>query len=340
MMDRVDRRRVPTYSLGNRRPRWFATKMQIGGVLRVFLPGILLSLAINGCSQPIKPPVAPTSLLPGITATDTPIALHITQTESPTIVPPSPNPTEATCSVPVGRIIQSEIEHHLLPRALPFRVYLPPCYEEQPEGDYPAIYLLHGLQGTDAQWDELGIDETADALIGRGVLPPFLIIMPWQRTGIDIETAVPDVLIPHIDQVFRTRSEPEWRAIGGLSKGAGQAMRIALTHPEMFSVLGLHSPATLYSEGLILQWLLAIPEDERPEVMIDIGDKDSLLPSTQNLINLCSQIDFEVLTRINPGDHTSAYWSAHMASYLNWYADHWTSASLLEAWKLEQSIDE
>lgn len=246
---------------------------------------------------------------------------------------------ETTCSDPEGQILLAEIDHPSLPRALPFRVYLPPCYDEQPERTYPALYLLHGLQGTDAQWDELGIDEAANAMIKRGILPPFLIVMPWQRTGIDIEAAVIDVLIPHIDQTYRTRSDPEWRAIGGVSRGAGQALRIALTHADMFSILGLHSPATLNAEGLILQWLLAIPIEQRPDVWMDIGDHDSLLPSAQSLLNLFSQNDLKVIAHINPGDHTSDYWRAHIAVYLHWYAAHWMNAPSLEAWKLERIID-
>ncbi len=311
--------------------------MQIGGVLRVFLIGTLLSLATYGCSTPISPSSTLTS--PPATPVRMPPSPEVLQTESPTQLPLLATATETTCSGSEGQIILAEIDHPSLPRALPFRVYLPPCYDEQPERHYPALYLLHGLQGTDAQWDELGIDEAANAMIGSGILPPFLIIMPWQRTGIDIETAVIDVLMPHIDQTYRTRSEPEWRAIGGVSRGAGQALRIALTHADMFSILGLHSPATLNAEGLILQWLLAIPIEQRPDVWMDIGDHDSLLPSAQNLLNLFSENNLEADIQINPGDHTSDYWRAHIASYLRWYAAHWMNASSLEAWKLERIID-
>ncbi len=337
--DKLDLRRHPTYSVGNRRPRWSATNMQIGGVLRVFLTGILLSLATSGCSTPIGPPSTLTSLPPTTIPARTPPTPEVLQKESPTPVPSASTAAETVCSGSEGYIVRSEIEHPSLPRALPFRVYLPPCYDEQPEKYYPALYLLHGLQGTDAQWDELGIDEAANALIGSGTLPPFLIIMPWQRTGIEIEPALLDVLIPHIDQTYRTRLEPEWRAIGGVSRGAGQALRIALTHHDIFSILGLHSPATLYAEGLILQWLLAIPIEERPDIWMDIGDHDSLLPSAQSLLNLLSQNDFETIVRINSGDHTSDYWRAHVARYLQWYADHWMSDSSLDAWKLEPTID-
>ena len=336
-MEKLDPRRHPTYSCDNRRPRWSANTIQIGGVLRVFLIGTLLSLAVSGCSTPVSPSSTLTS--PPATPVRTHPPPEVLPTESPTQVPLLTTATVITCSESEGQIILAEIDHPSLPRALPFRVYLPPCYDEQPERYYPVLYLLHGLQGTDAQWDELGIDETANALIKRGSLPPFLIIMPWQRTGIDIETAVIDVLIPHIDQTYRTLTEPEWRAIGGVSRGAGQALRIALTHADMFSILGLHSPATLNAEGLILQWLLAIPIEQRPDVWMDIGDHDSLLPSAQSLLNLLSQNDLDAIVQINPGDHTSDYWRAHIAGYLHWYAAHWMNASSLEAEMLERIID-
>ncbi len=338
-MGKLDLRSYPTYPIGNRRPRWSAKNVQIGGVLRVILTGIFLSLTINGCSSPINPPSTLSSHLPTVIPTKPQPTPEGLQTVSSTPVPLSATATESTCSGSEGTIVLAEIEHPSLPRALPFRVYLPPCYDEQPEKYYPALYLLHGLQGTDAQWDELGIDEAANTLIERGTLPPFLIIMPWQRTGIDIETAVIDVLIPHIDKNYRTRLEPEWRAIGGVSRGAGQALQIALTHPDIYSILGLHSPATLHAEGLILQWLLAIPIEERPDIWMDIGDHDSLLPSAQSLFNLFSQNDFAIKVRINPGDHTFEYWRAHVASYLHWYAAHWTNDSSLEAWKFDRIRD-
>ena len=336
-MEKLDPRRHATYSCDNRRPRWSANTIQIGGVLRVFLIGTLLSLAVSGCSTPVSPSSTLTS--PPATPVRTHPPPEVLPTESPTQVPLLTTATVTTCSESEGQIILAEIDHPSLTRALPFRVYLPPCYDEQPERYYPVLYLLHGLQGTDAQWDELGIDETANALIKRGSLPPFLIIMPWQRTGIDIETAAIDVLIPHIDQTYRTLTEPEWRAIGGVSRGAGQALRIALTHADMFSILGLHSPATLNAEGLILQWLLAIPIEQRPDVWMDIGDHDSLLPSAQSLLNLLSQNDLDAIVQINPGDHTSDYWRAHIAGYLHWYAAHWMNASSLEAEMLERIID-
>jgi enterochelin esterase family protein len=45
-------------------------------------------------------------------------------------------------------------------------------------------------------------------------------------------------LIPLIDSQFRTKNTRDFRAIAGLSMGAGQALRIGLRHPELFAAVG------------------------------------------------------------------------------------------------------
>jgi enterochelin esterase-like enzyme len=60
-------------------------------------------------------------------------------------------------------------------------------------------------------------------------------------------------LIPMIDATYRTNPHRDQRAIAGLSMGAGQAMRIGLTHLDTFSAIGAFSgagrgdPKTAYS---------------------------------------------------------------------------------------------
>ena len=50
-------------------------------------------------------------------------------------------------------------------------------------------------------------------------------------------------LIPLIDSTYRTLADRDHRAIAGLSMGAGQAMRIGLTHLDTFSAVGAFSGA-------------------------------------------------------------------------------------------------
>ena len=68
----------------------------------------------------------------------------------------SPTTTEEVCTQNRGQIELREIVIPISKYPLAFRVYLPPCYEESSEIDYPVLYLLHGQSYKDDQWDRLG----------------------------------------------------------------------------------------------------------------------------------------------------------------------------------------
>jgi enterochelin esterase-like enzyme len=225
-------------------------------------------------------------------------------------------------------IVESTLQNRRLFRSMPFRVYLPPCYDKEKVQGYPTLYLLHGLQSTDAQWDELGIDEAADKLISSGTVPPFIIVMPWDRTGIDLVQAIPEILVPYIELNFATRSIARYRAIGGISKGGGQALEIGLKYPQIFSAVGMHSPAVQYLDAVIIEWALNIPVESRPALWIDIGMRDSLFPAAQSLIAGLQDNGIAITIQINEGDHLDEYWEAHLEDYLRWYASNWRPISL------------
>ncbi len=187
--------------------------------------------------------------------------------------------------------------------------------------------MLHGLAKDDSEWDTLGIDETADLLISEGSAPPFIIVMPFHATGIDLETALVNVLVPYIDEQYRTMLDPEFRSIGGLSRGGGLALRIGLQNPDLFHTIGMHSPANVSSREYITRWIDQIPADVQMHLWIDIGDHDPLLESTQLLISWLEQLGMDPLTSVNTGFHDSNYWSQHLESYLTWYVGTWPTGN-------------
>jgi hypothetical protein len=70
-------------------------------------------------------------------------------------------------------------------------------------------------------------------------------------------------------------TRPGHRAIGGLSRGAGWALRLGFTRWDLFSVIGLHSLAVLQSDASqIDKWIGDIPPAHRPQVFMDIGEND------------------------------------------------------------------
>jgi enterochelin esterase-like enzyme len=224
-----------------------------------------------------------------------------------------------------GRIVVEEIVAEGMARSQPYRVYLPPCYDEWNGKDYPILILIHGLQSTDSQWDDLGVNETADALIRDGELPPMVIVMPWERKGLDFEASVAEVLLPHIRATYAGGDDRTPAAIGGLSRGAGWALRIGLQHPELFQAIGLHSPAVLQPDLFYVpEWVEAARQrSQLPRLWIDIAARDTSRAGAQELADLLEELGLTYAWSSAPGEHSAAYWSARMADYLRWYGEPW-----------------
>jgi len=226
-------------------------------------------------------------------------------------------------------MVQAEIQTPRLNHPLAFRVYLPPCYGVDPTLRYPVLYLLNGQTFTDDQWDRLGADETASALISAGELPPFLIVMPhdagWRRPDMDgFDEALVEALVPWIDTHYPTRPEREYRAIGGLSRGAAWAVHLGLTRWDLFGSVGAHSLALFWADTPYLgTWIDAIPSSSMPRFFLDAGRKDPDLASIQEFEQLLSEKNVPHEWRLFTGYHEEAYWSEHVEGYLRFYAQGW-----------------
>lgn len=281
--------------------------------------GTAVIFLLVACGSPTPAPTNPPAPIPSSTPSPNP---------SPT-ASPSPSATlepVPECLSEAGHIAESELVDPALPRSLPYRVYVPPCATEL-RGSLPTLFLLHGVSFTDSQWDELGIDELTEAWIATGRAQPFLIVMPWERRGLDFETAITEQLIPHIEEVYGASPERAQRAIGGISRGGGWALRIGLEHPELFGAIGLHSPAVLLPNLFDLPgWIEAIPAQDMPAIWIDMGDRDTLRLALLDLTELFDQFGVPYTRRSYPGEHNTPYWSAHVPDYLNWYVGNWQAS--------------
>jgi len=139
-------------------------------------------------------------------------------------------------------------------------VYTPPGYEGDKEKRYPVLYLQHGGGEDETGWVRQGrMNFILDNLIAEKKAVPMIVVMekgyaaragaapqpqpggPGRGDGGAFEDVVLKDLIPMIDSAYRTRPDRDNRAIAGLSMGAGQALRIGLTHLDTFSVVGAFS---------------------------------------------------------------------------------------------------
>jgi enterochelin esterase-like enzyme len=142
-------------------------------------------------------------------------------------------------------------------------VYTPPGFMESQE-TYPVVYLLHGIGDTEIGWVLTGrANQIMDNLIADGAARPMIVVMPLghirQSIGIGAPATVSvqgeglfqadllardlkEDLMPLVERTFRASSNPDDRAIMGLSMGGGQALSIGLHNLDTFhTVVGLSS---------------------------------------------------------------------------------------------------
>lgn len=118
-------------------------------------------------------------------------------------------------------------------------IYLPDGYDVS-ELAYPVMYQLHGLSDLSSRqyWFGSGTDACVSY---HDELPNHLIIV-WPSMGkstrvAELEEAhFVEEVIPFVEEVYRIAPYRERRAISGFSRGGYDALNIALSHPELFSV--------------------------------------------------------------------------------------------------------
>jgi enterochelin esterase-like enzyme len=279
------------------------------------------------------PSVTPTATLaPAASATSTPLPTF-TPTLAPTSTSVPPTPTPA-CVEKRGHIQVGTFFSTVIGQDQAYRVYLPPCYDFSPP--YPVLYMLHGYPFDDSHWDEIGIDEAADAGIAAGTLPRFIIAMPaadnegtYTHTSGgagSFEAVLMNEFIPFIEANYRALGSAEGRAIGGMSRGGVWSLEIAFRNPDRFTAVGGHSVALNVNQAPPVYdplFLAADPRIRSLRISLDVGQDDWVLPGMDDLHAALAAAGVVHDYHIFEGYHDDSYWSEHVAEYLAFYAAEW-----------------
>ena len=145
-------------------------------------------------------------------------------------------------------------------------IYLPPSYDASPNKRYPVLYLLHGIGDTDKEFTVAWRNQndswgTIQGLMDNGIagkrFGEMIIVMPDQRTKMmgsfytnssatgNWEDFTIKDLVSYIDMKYRTLARSESRGIAGHSMGGYGALKLAMKHPEIYSVVYAMNPALL-----------------------------------------------------------------------------------------------
>jgi enterochelin esterase-like enzyme len=253
-----------------------------------------------------------------------------------------------------GQVLEGlKLSSAILGRDVAYAVYLPPDYATSTRR-YPVVFLLHGYTDNESGWIQFGeVNLAADRAIAEREIPPMIIVMPdggvsWYINDLAGKVRYEDMfvqeLIPHIDAVYRTRADREFRGIAGLSMGGWGTLVHAFRHPELFAACAAFSAAVWPDEEILgmkqdtwdkvvgpvlgvglagrdrltpgfrkvspLDLARSLPEDSLKKVRyyIDCGDDDFLTKGNCALHLLLADRKIPHEFRVRDGGHTWSYW--------------------------------
>jgi enterochelin esterase-like enzyme len=145
---------------------------------------------------------------------------------------------------------------------------------------------------------------------------------------------VTEDVVSTIDQRYRTLANPRSRAVGGLSMGGLGALNLAFQHPDVFGVVGGHSPSVRLEPEPMLWFLVGdnfwwhnpiwlaqyAPGIEGVDVWLDDGTDDIWLPNIEAVRESIVERGLHLTWRNFPGPHEAEYWIEHVPDYLRYYS--------------------
>jgi enterochelin esterase family protein len=197
---------------------------------------------------------------------------------------------------------------------------------------YPALYLIHGINGYEGAWQDRGSAvDTLAAMIAAGRCEPMILVMPdcnkwpFQERPIShgnkwkcvthygklthehvLEYALSD-LIDHIDTTYQV----SYGIIAGLSDGGRIAANAANARPDRIRAVGLFSPV-LHKDQL--------PKDSTQQYSVYVGTKDIFAPSGRRFHRRMARAGYTHRFVQFHGSHNWPMWRNCLSNFLEKFA--------------------
>jgi enterochelin esterase-like enzyme len=210
-----------------------------------------------------------------------------------------------------------------------FYIYTPPGYDANLNEKYPVLYILHGGGEDERGWAMQGkTDLILDNLIAEKKAKPMLIVMPDGNTNTDFagfgewtlrmfEAEMKRSIIPFVEENYRAETNPQNRALAGLSMGGIQTLYVGMNNTDLFSYLGV------FSSGWILPMQSKLA-DEQYDFMkknidmiksnlkllwIGIGGKEDIAYNNcQAMLSKFDEMKIKYIYDDYPGGHAWPVW--------------------------------
>jgi enterochelin esterase-like enzyme len=223
--------------------------------------------------------------------------------------------------VPHGRMVDTTFTSVDLNNQRQVRIYLPPGYDNGSES-YPLVLFHDGLDYIRLA----AVPTTLDNLIAQRRIPPViaLFVPPVDRTeeyaGSRIDTFtrfIVQQLLPAIDARYRSRTDPQSRAMIGSSNGGNISLYIAMKHPDVFGNAGAQSSNIIpaISSRIDQSPALAL------RLYLDLGvyDIPVLIPLVKSFVSQLMKARYDYLYQEFYEGHSWGNWRAHIDDALSFF---------------------
>lgn len=239
--------------------------------------------------------------------------------------------------VPHGKTVRDYFRSAVTGEWQSCTVYLPPTYDQQPEKTFPVLYLQHGHGENEIGWVTAGkVPFILDNLIAEGKCVPFVVVMNngmVQRRDssgnriVDFklfDAYLTQDVIPYIESHYHVGGAKQLRAMAGLSMGSLHTSISGLTHPELFSALGIFSGFMHdWIQGSEIDMVQRGPGDDAHLALLQdperfdrefavffraIGEEDPFLPFFLADDDRCKQAGIRQHRTIYSGSHDWNVW--------------------------------
>ncbi|UOG76663.1 alpha/beta hydrolase-fold protein [Hymenobacter tibetensis] len=256
-------------------------------------------------------------------------------------------PCQSTALQPNVHIISTSFEMPQLKRTRRVWIYLPNDYATNPTKRYPVLYLHDGQNVFDTCTSfagEWGVDETLSELQQQGLDATGSIavaidhggtdrlneLSPWRNLklgggqGDQYVDFLVETLKPYIDAHYRTLTGREFTGIVGSSMGGLISTYAALKYPNVYSKVGVFSPAFWFAQQSLFQYVRQHPAHPDTRFYFVCGTTEG-----QNMVPLMRAMH-DALVRggvpaanlsFNPqtdGQHSEWFWRREFPAAYQW----------------------
>jgi MYXO-CTERM domain-containing protein len=204
-------------------------------------------------------------------------------------------------------------------------VYTPPGYSTAQK--YPVLYLHHGIGGNEVAWvgqgsNEGNADNVMDHLYSKNLAKPMIVVMPDGNTrgaqdgfAAHGEVLIND-LIPWVEATYSAATDPDSRAIAGLSMGGGQTFNFGFPNTDKFHYIGPFSAAPNTRPPAQNIPDVNLVKQNVKVIFISCGSTDGLIGNSENYHEFLDENDVPHVWQIETGEgHTKTVWNRSLYNF-------------------------